>query len=215
MQHRCQALHAGVTGRKAFAGRRVSAPATRVTRSRGQQICHAGHGFELPITSEPEQSLIEAPSQPYGLSGRQMAALGLTNPSISKALDEVRASTSKKQEACCGPEHVRIMNKLLLQESLRAKAWYSMDKVNENTRLVTRMGGGQRPQKRQDGKKPGTKPPDLPSLLLDARICFIGMPVSLQIVMQHLMCLHDVMSLHIFCPCTKPFCIAHAASFSC
>ena len=30
--------------------------------------------------------------------------------------------------------------------------------------------------------RPRTAPPDLPSLLLDARICYLGMPVSLQIV---------------------------------
>lgn len=46
-----------------------------------------------------------------------------------------------------------------------------MDKVHENTRIVPRMsaGGG--------GAGPGQAPPDLPSLLLDGRICFIGMPV--------------------------------------
>ena len=46
-----------------------------------------------------------------------------------------------------------------------------MDKVNENTRMVPRMsaGGG--------GAGPGQAPPDLPSLLLDGRICFIGMAV--------------------------------------
>lgn len=29
-----------------------------------------------------------------------------------------------------------------------------------------------------DTKAPGQAPPDLPSLLLDGRICYIGMPVS-------------------------------------
>ena len=173
LQHSCQVLHAGVAGRKTFAGKRVSAPATRLVKDRGQQRCRAGHGFELPITSEPQESLIETPTEPYGLSGRQMAALGLTNPCISKALDEASVSTNR----LC----LRIFPVYTnFQLALRAKAWYSMDKVNENTRLVTRMsGGGERRSKRQDGKKPGTKPPDLPSLLLDARICFIGMPVSL------------------------------------
>jgi len=28
------------------------------------------------------------------------------------------------------------------------------------------------------GDRPDTAPPDLPSLLLDARICYLGMPVS-------------------------------------
>ncbi len=60
---------------------------------------------------------------------------------------------------------------LWLQESLRATSCYGMDKVNENTRMVPRMsaGGG--------GAGPGQAPPDLPSLLLDGRICFIGMAV--------------------------------------
>ena len=30
------------------------------------------------------------------------------------------------------------------------------------------------------GAAPGQAPPDLPSLLLDGRICYIGMPVSMQ-----------------------------------
>lgn len=61
----------------------------------------------------------------------------------------------------------------MMQESLRATACYGMDKVSENTRQVTRMGGGA-----GTGAAPGQAPPDLPSLLLDGRICFIGMAVS-------------------------------------
>lgn len=59
-----------------------------------------------------------------------------------------------------------------VQESITAKACYSSDKVHENTRVTTTMGAG-------TGAAPGQAPPDLPSLLLDGRICYIGMPVSL------------------------------------
>lgn len=60
----------------------------------------------------------------------------------------------------------------VIQESITAKACYSSDKVHENTRVTPRMGAG-------TGAAPGQAPPDLPSLLLDGRICYIGMPVSL------------------------------------
>jgi len=58
-----------------------------------------------------------------------------------------------------------------MQELLRAKAFYVGDEVNSNTRIATRMSAG-------TGAAPGQAPPDLPSLLLDGRICYIGMPVS-------------------------------------
>ncbi|KAK9819673.1 hypothetical protein WJX72_000952 [[Myrmecia] bisecta] len=51
-----------------------------------------------------------------------------------------------------------------------AKAHYAADKVLENTRVATRMSAG-------TGAAPGQAPPDLPSLLLDGRICYIGMPL--------------------------------------
>jgi len=56
------------------------------------------------------------------------------------------------------------------QEALRAKAFYVGDEVTETKRQVARMA--------VDTKAPGQAPPDLPSLLLDGRICYIGMPVS-------------------------------------
>ena len=43
------------------------------------------------------------------------------------------------------------------------------DEVSETKRQSTRMA--------VDTKAPGQAPPDLPSLLLDGRICYIGMPV--------------------------------------
>ena len=56
------------------------------------------------------------------------------------------------------------------QASLRAKAFYVGDEVEPNQRIATRMAAG-------TGAAPGQAPPDLPSLLLDGRICYIGMPV--------------------------------------
>ena len=56
------------------------------------------------------------------------------------------------------------------QELLRASAFYVGDEVDSNKRMATRMAAG-------TGAAPGQAPPDLPSLLLDGRICYIGMPV--------------------------------------
>jgi hypothetical protein len=67
-------------------------------------------------------------------------------------------------ETCPGP----LLRARPLQEALRAKAFYVGDDITENTRIATKMSSG----------APGQAPPDLPSLLLDGRICYIGMPVS-------------------------------------
>ena len=48
--------------------------------------------------------------------------------------------------------------------------YYGGLKVEANSRQEVTMSAG-------TGAAPGQVPPDLPSLLLDARICFIGMPV--------------------------------------
>ena len=61
-------------------------------------------------------------------------------------------------------------DKHLAQETLQAKAFYCGDEVPTKKR-PTRMAAG-------TGAAPGQAPPDLPSLLLDGRICYIGMPVS-------------------------------------
>lgn len=55
------------------------------------------------------------------------------------------------------------------ESMLTAKACYVGEPVTENSRIVTRMGPAMRP--------PGQAPPDLPSLLLDGRIVYIGMPL--------------------------------------
>lgn len=44
------------------------------------------------------------------------------------------------------------------------------------------------------GAAPGQAPPDLPSLLLDGRICYIGMPVS-----PHVMLLYLLLALLMCC----------------
>lgn len=59
---------------------------------------------------------------------------------------------------------------LSAQELLQAKAFYASERVHENNRVATKMSAG-------TGAAPGQAPPDLPSLLLDGRICYIGMPV--------------------------------------
>jgi hypothetical protein len=56
-----------------------------------------------------------------------------------------------------------------MQSALTAKAFYVGDQIEATTRQAVRMA--------VDTKAPGQAPPDLPSLLLDGRICYIGMPV--------------------------------------
>lgn len=90
LQHSCQFLHSSVSCRKQFAGRIVSRPASRQNRNHAQQRCRAsmGLGFTdgliLPRTSQPQ---IETPTNSYGLSSRQMAALGLTDDSIARPME--------------------------------------------------------------------------------------------------------------------------------
>ena len=57
---------------------------------------------------------------------------------------------------------------LMMQSSITAKAFYAGDDVKP-TKQAVRMA--------VDTKAPGQAPPDLPSLLLDGRICYIGMPL--------------------------------------
>jgi len=182
LQHSCQFLHSRVSCRKQFAGRIVARPAARQTRSSVEQRCNAsmGLGFTdgliLPRTSQPQ---IETPPNSYGLSIRQMAALGLSDDSIAKPLEANEVCKHLQQQLrklglqvslhTCRPTLTCFS---FLQESITAKACYSSDKVHENTRVTPRMGAG-------TGAAPGQAPPDLPSLLLDGRICYIGMPVSL------------------------------------
>lgn len=57
-----------------------------------------------------------------------------------------------------------------MQSMLTAKNFYVGDEVTETKRQAVRMA--------VDTKAPGQAPPDLPSLLLDGRILYIGMAVS-------------------------------------
>ena len=57
-------------------------------------------GLILPRSSEPK---LEVPTNSYGLSTRQMAALGLTEDSIAKPLEanEVQSFCMMTFSACC------------------------------------------------------------------------------------------------------------------
>ena len=115
-----------------------------------------------------------------GLNERQMAALGMAR-STAHLHAEPEPVRDTMQHLLCqgcslleaqGEEHsCRLTEHLHVQELLTAKAFYCGDeKVVEGTRVSTRMSAG-------TGAAPGQAPPDLPSLLLDGRICYIGMPV--------------------------------------
>ena len=80
--------------------------------------------------------------------------------------------------------HVRCCT----QELITAKAFYAGDEVVEGSpRVATTMSAG-------TGAAPGQAPPDLPSLLLDGRICYIGMPVTLRAPVDDMLCTISCMS---------------------
>ena len=90
LQHSCHFLPSRITCRKQLAGRTLICPAAPRHSTYLPQRCNAsmGLGFTdglvLPQTSQP---YLKTPSNSYGLSTRQMAALGLTEDSISKPLE--------------------------------------------------------------------------------------------------------------------------------
>eukprot|EP00191_Tetraselmis_sp_GSL018_P000614 CAMPEP_0177599130 /NCGR_PEP_ID=MMETSP0419_2-20121207/12799_1 /TAXON_ID=582737 /ORGANISM="Tetraselmis sp., Strain GSL018" /LENGTH=343 /DNA_ID=CAMNT_0019091783 /DNA_START=76 /DNA_END=1107 /DNA_ORIENTATION=+ len=106
--------------------------------------CQAGMGIGFTELNDDSKFAKKEPAfnREFGLSVRQMAALGLDD-------------TGAKALSTPNPE------------SLRAKAFYVGDDITENTRIATKMSAA----------TPGQAPPDLPSLLLDGRICYIGMPL--------------------------------------
>lgn len=57
-----------------------------------------------------------------------------------------------------------------------------------------------------DYGRPDTEPPDLPSLLLDARICYLGMAVSLYTMSQCIafLWLNTSCSFHLLCVIFNP-----------
>ena len=116
-----------------------------------------------------------------GLTEQQMAILGIASrlpesqaepspvrPVLRKLakqkwtrLVDLRYARTRRHVRCC------------TQELITAKAFYAGDEVVEGSpRVATTMSAG-------TGAAPGQAPPDLPSLLLDGRICYIGMPVTL------------------------------------
>ena len=65
--------------------------------------------------------------------------------------------------------------KTIQQASLSASAAYSQPLTHASSRSVTRMAGGTPAGAGSGGRRSGRAPPDLPSLLLDSRIVYIGM----------------------------------------
>ena len=101
LQHSCQPIHCRVTGRNSFTGRKLSQPAIRPCRSRQPQRCRAGLLWQpdeedLPTVPEPK---IVAPANAYGLSPRQIQALGLAN--------DWRPQTTEAQEASIGMQPLK------------------------------------------------------------------------------------------------------------
>ncbi len=88
---------------------------------------------------------------------------------------EVMLCLISRHAACC------------TQELITAKAFYAGDEVVEGSpRVATTMSAG-------TGAAPGQAPPDLPSLLLDGRICYIGMPVTLRAPVHAMSCMISCM----------------------
>lgn len=87
--HSCNRVSGAALSKKEFAGNNVVKSCNRNTRRNVQQSCRAGMGIgftkELIIPSNQPQ--IQIPSSAYGLSFRQMAALGLTDESVAKRLE--------------------------------------------------------------------------------------------------------------------------------
>lgn len=94
LQHTCYLVASPVASRKRFAGKNVLWACTRHSQRAARQCCHAGMGIgftkELIIPSNQPQ--IAIPSNAYGLSIRQMAALGLTDESVAKRLEPQEVS---------------------------------------------------------------------------------------------------------------------------
>lgn len=84
----------------------------------------------------------------YGLSYSQMAAMGLTASEIKRPEPSLR--------------------------SLTAKAHYVGDAIDDE---LAPKSGVRRPTSMAASNWAGSPPPDLPSLLLDGRIVYVGMPV--------------------------------------
>lgn len=90
LQHTCHLMQSRVGGRKQFAGNSLLQTPAPQKLHHAKRACHAsmGLGFTdgliLPRNSQPK---VETATSSYGLSTRQMAALGLTEDSITKPLE--------------------------------------------------------------------------------------------------------------------------------
>lgn len=122
-------------------------------------------GIGFISNDEQPKDVVEAPKALYGLTPTQMMAMGLTNDA------SVRRAEPKE---VCEQHGILYVLLTLVQETLRAAYWYPGEQVNTGSRMVVKMSAG-------TGAAPGQAPPDLPSLLLDARICYIGMPLVPQV----------------------------------
>lgn len=79
------------------------------------------------------------------------------------------------------------------QASLSAPAAYSQPLTSASARSVTRMAGGTPAGAGSGGRRSGRAPPDLPSLLLDSRIVYVGMalvPEVTELVVSELLWLN-------------------------
>lgn len=96
LQQTCHSVQTRLACRKQFAGSRFLRAAAPQRFHHAKRTCYAGMGLGftdgliLPRSSEPK---LEVPTNSYGLSTRQMAALGLTEDSVAKPLEanEVQA----------------------------------------------------------------------------------------------------------------------------
>ena len=175
LQQTCHSVQNRLNCRHQIAGSRSLRAAAPQRVHHAKRICYAGMGLGftggliLPRSSEPK---LEVSTNSYGLSTRQMAALGLTEDSIAKPLEANEVQNFCLNSCSAASAEHALSPFTDVQESITAKACYSSDKVHENTRVTTTMCAG-------TGAATGQAPPDLPSLLLDGRICYIGMPVSI------------------------------------
>ncbi|CAD7699772.1 unnamed protein product [Ostreobium quekettii] len=131
--------------------RRSLAAATRLPRLKARAPTAPQSSMGIGINPEgcpPDSDVrLVVPKSAFGLSSRQMAALGLVGEEVAR-------------------RHA------VREDELTSAAHYGGEIVSEHTRIATRMAGG---------RPPSQAPPDLPSLLLDGRICYIGMPLVAQV----------------------------------
>ncbi|PRW32599.1 ATP-dependent Clp protease proteolytic subunit-related chloroplastic [Chlorella sorokiniana] len=173
------ACTSGRLGAGAALAHRCQRPSAQAALATARQLRRARRGAQAVVASmglgfhvgQPAPSGLVAPQEPqlllpehdYGLSVKQMQVLGLGNDATGFG---ARLPEVKA-------------------EALRAKAFYVGDNVTETKRQVARMA--------VDTKAPGQAPPDLPSLLLDGRICYIGMalvPAVTELVISELLWLN-------------------------